>query len=304
MSDIEVVAEDNNGCGEGPIWDCERSRLVWADLSGRLVYQLTPKTGTKEIICRGLMVSGIALNRTGEFIFGGTGGLHLWRGPHHYCTLVSEGDGQPLCVNDLIADPKGRIYAGTLYLAPNGINIKKPGRLFLISRDGAIRTVEDGTQIANGLGFSTDNRILYFTDSALRRIYAYDVNLETGELSNKRIFVEVPKEEGFPDGLTVDQEGFVWSAQWYGAQVVRYDPDGKVQRRIRLPVTQVSSLAFGGSDLTDLYVTTANEPWISALVPPGYDYSLSNTGGSLYRIRLEVQGKPEHRAYFAWPVAS
>ena len=88
------------------------------------------------------------------------------------------------------------------------------------------------------------------------------------------------------------------SAQWYGAQIVRYDPDGKVERRIAMPVKQVSSLTFGGKDLTDLYVTSAGASWPSSLMPPGYDPEAPDIGGALYRIRLDVQGKPEHQAGF------
>lgn len=297
---LEIVAQDNNGCGEGPIWDYTHGHLIWTDLSNSLVYQLTPQTGEKEIISHGLMVSGVALNQTGDLIFVGSGGLHLWRKQNDYHTLVVQHDGETLCFNDLIADPKGRIYAGTLYLTPDGIDVERSGRLYLISNDGRIRVMEEGIQIANGVGFSPDNRILYFADSALRTIYAYDVDSDMGDLSNKRIFVRVPGDEGVPDGLTVDSSGYVWSAQWFGAQVVRYDPDGKVERCIPLPVRQVSSLTFGGDDFTDLYITTASELWTSPLAPRGYDFNGTNIGGSLYRVRLDVQGKPDHQAAFIW----
>src|SRR5207253_6018006 len=127
----------------------------------------------------------------------------------------------------------------------------------------------------------------------------YGVQPDTGALSNRRVFVQVPADEGIPDGLTVDSEGYVWSAQWYGSQVVRYDPDGAVERRITMPVTQVSSVGFGGDDLTDLYITTAGESWPSPLAPTDYDFNAPNIGGSLYRARLEIHGKPEHHAHLA-----
>jgi D-xylonolactonase len=156
--------------------------------------------------------------------------------------------------------------------------------------------VDEGIEIANGLGFSPDNRTLYFADSARRVIFAYDVDASSGDLSRRRIFVQVPRDEGLPDGLTVDRKGFVWCAQWYGSQVVRYDPEGRVERRIALPVRQVSSVIFGGDDLSDLYVTTAADPWPSPLAPAGYDASAADQGGSLYRIRLDVQGRSDFPA--------
>ena len=129
-------------------------------------------------------------------------------------------------------------------------------------------------------------------------IYAYDVDGRTGALSAQARFRPRRRRRRHPDGLTVDSEGFVWCAQWYGGQVVRYTPDGKVNRRVKLPVRQVASLNFGGPDLLDLYITTAGENWPSALAPPGYDYAAGNFGGGLYRLRLDVPGKPEHLAAF------
>jgi D-xylonolactonase len=229
------------------------------------------------------MVSGLALNADGSLVFAGATGIHL-----HGRTLVEE------FFNDILADPRGKLYAGTLHWGADGL--VKPGQLLLIDPSGAVRVVDEGIEIANGLGLSPDSRTLYFADSARRVIYAYDVDPATGSLSRRRTFVQVPKDEGLPDGLTVDREGFVWCAQWYGSQVVRYDPDGRVERRIPMPVRQVSSVIFGGPDYTDLYITTAADPWPSPLAPPGYDPKAPDQGGSLYRIRVDVQGRPDYRA--------
>ncbi|HEV3028362.1 MAG TPA: SMP-30/gluconolactonase/LRE family protein, partial [Planctomycetota bacterium] len=275
---IEAVAEDGNRCGEGPIWDAPRRRLLWDDNAANLVFAWTPGTGEKTVLSRDLMASGIAIDRSGGLLFGGSGGLHLWRGPGDHRTLVGL-----LNINDMIADPRGRIFAGTCYWGAG--RMEKHGALYRIEPVGACAIVEEGLELANGLGFSPDDRTLYCTDSAQRRIFAYDYRAETGEISRRRVFVQVPGSEGIPDGLTVDREGFVWSAQWYGGQIVRYDPDGAVERRISMPVQQVSSIAFGGNDGTDLYVTTAAEAWPSPLAPPGYDVHRPQ-GGALYRLRL------------------
>ena len=109
--------------------------------------------------------------------------------------------------------------------------------------------------------------------------------------------VQVSSDEGLPDGLTVDEPGYVWSAQWYGGQVVRYDPEENIAGRLELPVKHVSSVAFGGDELTDLYVTTAGKLWRSPLAPPGFDGS-GEMSGSLYRVRLNVRGRLEHPADF------
>ena len=292
----KVPVEDNDRCGEAPVWDARRSRLVWADIGASVVYEHRPGDAAKRVLSEGLPVSGIALNRDGRFVFAGATGLHVWSGPGHFQTLVSEHDGETLTFNDIVADAAGRIYAGTLYWDDNGM--RRPGKLYLIDGGGAVSVVEEGIELSNGLSFSPDNRTLYYADSAPRVIYAYDVDARSGALSRKRVFARVGGDEGIPDGVTVDSQGFVWCAQWYGGQVVRYDPGGKVERRVHLPVRQVASLNFGGTDLTDLYITTAGESWPSPLAPPGYDYPAGNFGGGLYRLRLDVQGKPEHLASF------
>jgi D-xylonolactonase len=285
----EAVVEGGDRCGEGPIWEPAGRRLVWNDLSSNLVFEFVPATGRRRVLSRDLRVSGIALRGGGGFVFAGSGGIHVWEEGVPPRTLHTHHGGEALCFNDIRADRRGRVYAGTVYWGAAGM--ERTGKLF-VAEPGGLRVVDEGIELSNGLAFSPDGRTLYFADSAARRIYSYDVRVETGDLTRRRVFVQVPPEEGLPDGLTVDREGFVWCAQWYGAQVVRYDPEGRVERRIPMPVTQVSSVAFGGEGLDDLYVTTAAEPWPSSLAPPGYDPQ-APTGGALYRVRAGVQGLPE-----------
>lgn len=296
-SALEIIAQDNNRCGESPLWDTDRRLLFWTDIDSGLVYQFNPATGEKAILLRGHNVSALGLNRSGDLLLAGADGLFLQRISGERELIAREYDGEPLAFNEMIVGPGGRVYAGTMYWGAES-RMLTPGRLFLIERDGAIRIVDEGIELANGMGFGPEDRTLYVTDSAARTIYAHDVDSATGSLENKRIFVRVPEEEGLPDGLTVDAEGYVWSAQWYGSQVVRYDPDGNVERRIAIPAQQVSSVGFGGDALTDLYITTAGDSWHSHLAPAGYDFDAPSIGGALYRLRLGISGKPEHRAQF------
>jgi D-xylono/L-arabinono-1,4-lactonase len=292
---IEEIVADNNLCGEAPTWDYRNNRLLWVDNEASTVCQYVPANGERTVISRDLQACGIAINEDRRLIFAGFGGLHVWQAQNIYDTVVANYEGGPLQFNDIIADAKGRIYGGTIYWGASGM--EQYGRLYLIARGGEIAVVDEGIEVSNGLGFSTDDRILYYSDSTARKIYAYDVDQDSGELRNKRVFVNVPAEEGIPDGLTVDAQGFVWSAQWYGSQIVRYDPDGKVERQIVMPVKQVSSVMFGGKDLSELYVTSAGNSWRSDFAPPGYDFE-GNIGGSLYRIKLDIQGRREHLAGF------
>jgi D-xylono/L-arabinono-1,4-lactonase len=289
---IESVMEHPDRCGEAPIWDRRSGRLLWTDIPADVIYALDPASGEASVAHRGVNVSGLALHAGGGLVGAGAAGLHVLTDPEPR-TVVTEDAGEPLFFNDILAAPDGRIYAGTLYW---GEEMEKPGCLYLIGRGGTVEIVDEGIELANGLALSPDEHTLYFADSAVRRIYAYEVSAVSGRLSGKRTFVELGVEDGIPDGLTTDSEGFVWCACWYGGQVLRFDPEGRIERRVALPVQQVSSLAFAGPDLMDLYITSAAEPWPSRLAPSGYDPGAPNQGGALYRLRAPVPGRAEHVA--------
>jgi D-xylonolactonase len=196
-------------------------------------------------------------------------------------------------MNDCIADPQGRLLAGSCFYETSG---DYPlGQLMRVDHDGTVQILDDGIHLANGLGFSPDQGTLYFSDSAERVIYAYEYDGESGAVQRKRPFVRVPLDEGLPDGLTVDAEGFVWSAQWFGSCLVRYDPDGRVERRVAVPAKQTSSVAFGGPELTDMFVTSAKLSDSLPLAPPAYDPGHGYIGGKLFQANLGIAGKPEFR---------
>jgi len=291
---IECVVEANNRCGETPIWDFRSNRLVWNDQNSNLVYEYDPLKNQSEIISRELMAACIALNGESGFAFAGSSGFHLWEKSGKYTTILSEDESGPLCFNEMLSAPDGSVYANTMYW--NETSMEKTGKLYKIACGGKVIILDENFELANGMGFSPDNSLLYLADSARRLIYMYDVDAADYKVRNRRVFATVPDDEGIPDGLTVDAEGFVWSAQWYGSQVVRYDPEGKVERRIAVPAKQVSCIGFGGQDLTDLYITTAGESWPSALMPKAYDPSNGNIGGALYRLRTDIVGKREYIA--------
>jgi sugar lactone lactonase YvrE len=297
MSTLEIIANDNNLCGEGPIWDTAHQRLYWNDMNASLVFQYDHQTSEHKTISTGLMAAGMTLNTDGSLLFAGFSGLHLWRAQADFKTLVTHHDGEELFFNDILADEHGRLYAGTIYWGADG-SMTKTGKLYRIDPDLSVHIMDGGFGMANGLGLSLDGKTLYFADSTARRIYAYQVDPATGNLSNRRDFVRVPVDEGMPDGVTIDADGFIWNAQWYGGQVVRYDPDGKVERRIQLPVTQIASLIFGGPDLNELYITTAGDNWPSPFMPTGYDPNKVACGGVLYRTKLDIQGRLDFKTRF------
>jgi D-xylonolactonase len=293
MNELSVIADYGDLCGEGPLWDPVAGYLYWTDCVGRKFYRYHSASGRHEVMKEGLEINACAMDRSGGFVITNNSGIWAWDGRDAVTPIAAEADGSRCQVNDSIADPAGRLFTGSWFYDPQ--NEYPLGKLIRVDTDGTARVVDEGIHLANGLAFSPDERTLYFADSVGRIIYAYDYDKASGDVCNRRVLVKVPEEEGLPDGLTVDASGFLWSAQWYGSCVVRYDPDGKVERRIAVPAKQVSSVAFGGPDLTDLFITSAARSEPMPVMPPGYDPASGNFGGQLYRIHLEIQGKPEYR---------
>jgi sugar lactone lactonase YvrE len=294
MSQVKVVANCGDLCGEGPVWDADTGCLYWTDIDGLSFYRYHQSTNTHEVLKRGLEIAGYCINQPSGFTIANGDGIWLWDGSNDLQLIADQVAGAKCKMNDAIADPAGRFFAGSnFYDADKEYEL---GKLIRVDADGKAEVVDEGFQLANGLAFSPDETTLYFTDSAARRIYAYEYDRRSGSLRNRRLLVQAPAEEGLPDGLTVDAEGFLWSAQWYGGCVVRYDPEGKMERRINIAAKQVSSVAFGGKDLTDIFVTSAGKSWPSPLMPKFYDPVGGNFGGQLYSFNLGIEGKPEYKS--------
>ena len=157
-------------------------------------------------------------------------------------------------LNDAKADAAGRIWAGTL---DDVDNPKLVGSLFCLDVDGSLKTVDTGYGIANGPAISPDSKLFLHTDSSRRIIYAFDLDVSCGALSSKRIWKVLSDDEGYPDGMTFDARGNLWLAHWGAGLVSQYSPSGVLLRRVELPASNVSNVAFGGKDLDRIFVTTA-----------------------------------------------
>ena len=294
MQALTVVADYGDLCGEGPLWDVSSQRLYWTDVTRRRFYCYDWARKTSWIVHEGVEINSAALNRSGGFVICNSTGAWLWESGVEPRLVISQADGSKCQLNDCIADPAGRLLVGSCFYDPS--TEYSLGKLIQIEFDGTAHVIDEGFHLANGLGFSVDTRTLYFTDSVARNIYAYDYEAASGRAKNRRVFVRVPDTDGIPDGLTVDTEDFIWSAKWYGSQVIRYAPDGKIERRIAIPSKQPSSITFGGPDLSDIFITSAAKSDPAPVMPPGYDPSSGNFGGALYHINLGIQGKAEFLA--------
>lgn len=290
--EIELLSDQQTLCGEAPLWDETGNCIYWVDIEKSLIFKYRFTDSSTSIFSRDLVACGLARNDDGRLVVAGMRGIYLLAESGKVTPVLESPVNGDFCFNDLTAAPNGGLYAGTFHW--EDVTMLRFGRLYLIDRNGRARVMDEGIQLSNGLGLSPDNRTLYYADSVARSIHAYDVAVGSGDLSNKRLFAELPVEEGVPDGLTVDAEGCVWCATWYGGQVLRFDPDGVIERRVKLPVKQTSSVTFGGPDLTDLFVTSGAQYWKSPYEPPGFD-SGAPMGGGLYRVPLSIRGKAEFR---------
>ena len=299
--EITKIASPNALVGEGPVWDVENQILYWTDIQGGRFFKYDPSTNENNQIHDGVNVGGFRLNKNGGLVLGTWEGVMLWKSDENY-RWIKQGtlDGRDTAVkiNDATSGPDGSFYCGT-----DASNYENDV-IFRVNPDESIEIIDEGVTLCNGMGFSPDETIFYSTDTLAKTIYKWDYNKSTKEISNKKVFIQNnAPDQGLSDGMTVDSEGFVWSAIWWGSKVMRFDPDGKLEREIHFPATQTSCLVFGGKDLNELYVSTASfgagSTELAGIEPEGYDLSLYR-GGDLFRVKLDIQGKPEYKTDFNW----
>ena len=250
MTGYEVAVRADAALGEGPTWDTDAQRLIWVDILGSRVHAYDPGSGRRTVMATEQHVGaakprtggGLVVNlRDGVGLYGPGGGDFRWL--HREPVPGRRG-------NDAAVAPDGSLWTGTMRYdeAPGG------GTLSRITGDGTVRTILDEVAVSNGTGWSPDGRLVYYVDSRTRRVDVLDM-ADDGLVAARRPLAHV--ERGLPDGLTVDADGCVWVALWDGGAVHRYTPSGELDRVLELPVPRPTACAFGGADLTDLYITTA-----------------------------------------------
>ncbi|KQY63352.1 IclR family transcriptional regulator [Ensifer sp. Root142] len=241
--------------GEAPVWIEREKRLYWVDILHPAVHRFDPVTGKNETCNVSKLVSAVLPAIDGRLVVASQDGVEFLDFDRGTFTLFAEPEpGMPENrLNDAKTDARGRLWVGSMRL-----DVSRPtGNLYRISGSGEVHRAAAGLTVANGLAWSSDGRIFYFVDTVPGIIYAYEFDIGEGLIGNRRVFARIPESEGRPDGLTVDAEGGVWCAIWDGWRVVRYHPDGKIDRVVDLPVPRPTSVAFGGDDLATLFITSA-----------------------------------------------
>jgi D-xylonolactonase len=278
----ELIVNGHCHIAENPLWHPTERKLYYLDIPQGTIFRWDANTGTHEVFYQGDVMGGFTFQTDGSLLLFGIGAVVHRLQDGRLTTLVDPLPGEEHNrFNDIIADPIGRVICGTM---PYTASAAKTGSLYLLNLDGTVKKLLDDIQLTNGMGFSPDHKTFYHTDSPRRTIKAFDYDVSSGEIANGRLFTLLPEEYGSPDGLTVDTDGFIWSANWGGSQILRYDPQGNVVGRIGFPTPKVSSLTFGGDNVDELYVTTA-----------GGDDPAANgdTAGGIFRVRVGIQGIPE-----------
>ena len=278
-----VAYPSQNLLGEGPLWSDDEQALYWVDILAPAIYRWKPGEPSAREWKLPFHIGSFAFRESGGAILALSNGFAFF--DFDTGQVIPLADPEPgvekTRLNDGKCDRKGRFFAGSMdYIEESPI-----GSLYRYDPGGAIRKMRSEVIISNGLGWSPDNRTMYYTDSPTQCIYAYDYDLESGSMSNERIFIK--DDNGYPDGLAVDAKGFIWGAKWGAGRVVRYAPDGTIERVVDLPVSNVTSCTFGGPDMKKLYITTASKGLSKE------DHQRQPLAGNVFVVETDVQGIPE-----------
>jgi sugar lactone lactonase YvrE len=271
------LALPHSELGEGPFWDITAQALYWVDIPAQRVHR-RDADGTHTSWDVGLPVGAVVPRESGGLCVAAGNGFYALDEETGAVEEIAPAPGLPHTrLNDGKCDRAGRFYAGSMD------KDEAPGRgsFYRLNLDHTVTEIFHPVGLSNGLGWSPDDRLMYYIDSLAYRVDVMDYNLETGEIGERRLFTRLGSGETVPDGMTVDAEGGVWVAVWGGSVIQRYEPDGKLSGVVRLPAAFVTSCAFGGPELDQLFITTAAGP--------------GRSGGALFTCPAGVKGLPAYR---------
>jgi len=291
---IEIARDVRNGVGEGPFWDAREGRLWWVDISNKAVFAWRPGEAESQQFAMPDFVSAVVLRARGGAIVALRDGVYVMdiRSGAVELFVRPEPDRPDNRANEAKCDPQGRFWFGTMQnnLNPDGSPKEmtgSTGALYCVRPDGRVSREVDGIGIANTLAWRKEGRELLFADTLANVIWLFDVD-EDGHLSNRRVF----SDEALPghcDGSAIDSDGYLWNARFAGSHLVRFAPDGRVDRMLQVPVTNPTSCCFGGPDLKTLYVTSANLPLSKE------DLARNPQEGAVLAVEVDVPGLASDR---------
>lgn len=285
--EAELIHQHPSILGESPLWEEREQVLYWVDIDRGEIHRYDPASGEDAFHTIGTKTTSIVRRASGGLAATLKKNFAYFdpRTGHTEYLDEIEGDQPENRFNDGKVDRQGRLWAGTM----NEVHVGRPeAALYRIDAPGVVKKMVPAVTISNGTGWSLDGKIMYHTDTLRHTVFAYDFDTVTGEIANQRPFLEIePESNGLPDGLTVDAEGFIWSAIVNHSRMLRLDPDGRLERMVTFAATRGTSCTFGGPDYRDLYITTAQE----CLTPE--EIARQPLSGSLFRCQPGVAGLAE-----------
>jgi len=282
----EPLFKVDNILGEGPLWHPGENHLYWVDIDAGALFTSNADMNDYTKKYFDTTLGAFCFKKAGGFILATGKGFLAWDGEQTQPSLIWNPlpTRSAVRLNDGKVDPAGRFWAGSLDTEQH------QAELYRLDPDDSQHTLLQQLGIANGLDWSPDQKTMYFTDSYQYTIFAFDYDQETGAIQNQRPFIQLPKTsaEIVPDGLCVDAEGCIWSAEWNGWGVTRYTPQGKPLLRINVPAQRVTSCCFGGEDGTQLFITTARTGISMA------ELEAQPNAGAVFRVQTDTAGQPTH----------
>ncbi|KAM3585171.1 uncharacterized protein V6R79_009375 [Siganus canaliculatus] len=248
--------------GEGPVWEESEQRLLFVDIIGKKIHRWSPATNQIQSVDTGDSVGFVVPRRSGGYVAGvGRRFVAVDWSTQAMTSLVEVDQDTPTNrLNDGKVDPAGRLLAGTMgrEVLPGEFE-KHRGSLFSVTSDLSVTKLVSQVSISNGLGWSLDQRTMFYIDSLCLSVDAFDYDSTTGRIGNRRVVYRMEEGEGLPDGMTVDADGRLWVACFNGGRVINIDPETGVRlQTVSLPATKTTSCCFGGPDYSDLYVTSGS----------------------------------------------
>lgn len=279
MTEVRIALRGRPELAASPTWDVGTGTLLWVDTPGCAVHRFVPETGADEAVVVPQPVGAAKPRTNGGLVLNLRDGIGL-REPGGALAWLVYWHREGMGGSDAAVDPVGRLWAGTKF--DGG---RPGGYLASVEPDGRARVVVPEVPVSSGIGWSPDERRMYYVDSPTGRIDVFDYDAATGDVSGRRPLCVVAGTSGAPAGLCVDEDGCVWVAVLSGGQVRRYTPDGELDRVVEIPVAQVTACCFGGTALDQLYVTTGRENLAHAAAQP--------LAGALFVVEgLGVSGLP------------
>jgi L-arabinonolactonase len=284
MTEVTCVANTADVLGEVPRWHATEKALYWIDALKPAIHCYDPTSGKVESWTPPEKLGSFAPCANGGLIIAGRNGFALYDPRSGSFARVSdpENKADENILNDGRCDPRGRFWAGSMTKTMKGAT----GRLYRVDK-GRTEACDENIWVSNGIAWSPDGATMYFADSHVHTIFAYDYELANGKLGKRRVFADLNAMTGVPDGASCDSKSYLWAAMFDGACIARFAPDGRLDRTVPMPISRPTAVAFGGPDLRTMYVTTAR----FRLAPE--KLAAEPHAGGLLALDVGVAGLPE-----------